>query len=54
MHVPRSTGFSLIFKGKIYLFGGYTSDKKRSKKIEVYDPIKNYWEILDAKLHRGI
>lgn len=33
MKVPRSTGFSLIFKSKIYIFGGYTSDKKRTKKI---------------------
>jgi N-acetylneuraminic acid mutarotase len=43
MQSPRSTGFSLIFKSKIYVFGGYTSDKKRSKTIEIYDPFKNYW-----------
>jgi len=54
MKLPRSTGFSLIFKAKIYLFGGYTADKKRTKKIEVYDPFKDYWEIFDVKLHRGI
>ena len=54
MHTPRSTGFSLIYRSKIYVFGGYTSEKKRSKKIEIYDPIKNYWEVLDVKLHRGI
>lgn len=52
--MPRSTGFSLIFNGKIYVFGGYTNEKKRTKKIEVYDPIRNYWEVLDVKLHRGI
>ena len=33
MKTPRSTGFSLIFKNKIYVFGGYTGDKKRSKSI---------------------
>lgn len=33
MNVPRSTGFAFIFKSKIYVFGGYTSEKKRSKKI---------------------
>lgn len=54
MKVPRSTGFSLIFLSKIYVFGGYTEERKRSKKIEVYDPFKNYWEVLDVKLHRGI
>lgn len=48
MKTPRSTGFSLIFKSKIYVFGGYTGDKKRSKVIEVYDPFKNYWESLNV------
>lgn len=48
MKTPRSTGFSLIFKSKIYVFGGYTGDKKRSKTIEVYDPIKNFWECLNV------
>jgi N-acetylneuraminic acid mutarotase len=48
MKSPRSTGFSLIFKSKIYVFGGYTGEKKRSKMIEVYDPIKNYWECLNV------
>lgn len=54
MKQPRSTGLSLIFKSKIYVFGGYTGDQKRSKTIEVYDPSKNYWESLNVKLHRGI
>lgn len=48
MRAPRSTGFSLIFKNKIYVFGGYSADKKRSKAIEVYDPAKNYWETLNV------
>ena len=48
MQSPRSTGFSLIFKSKIYVFGGYTGNKKRSKSIEIYDPFKNYWEKLNV------
>ena len=48
MEQPRSTGLSLIFKSKIYVFGGYTGDQKRSKTIEVYDPSKNYWESLNV------
>ena len=48
MKQPRSTGLSLIFKSKIYVFGGYTGEKKRSKTIEVYDPSKNYWENLNV------
>lgn len=54
MKIKRSTGFSLIFNKKIYLFGGYTHDKKRTKVIEVFDPFKDYWEVLDVKIHRGI
>lgn len=50
MKTPRSTGFSLIFKSKIYIFGGYTGQKKRSKTIEVYDPIKNFWESLNVSI----
>jgi hypothetical protein len=50
MKFGRSTGFSLIFKSKIYVFGGYTGEKKRSKVIEVYDPFKNYWECLNVGL----
>lgn len=49
MKAPRSTGFSLIFKSRIYIFGGYTGDKKRSKTIEVYDPARNYWETLNVR-----
>ena len=52
MKCPRSTGFSLIFKSKIYVFGGYTGEKKRSKLIEVYDPFKNYWETLNVFILR--
>ena len=33
MNYPRSTGFSLIINAKIYVFGGYISESKRSKKI---------------------
>ena len=51
MKQPRSTGLSFIFKSKIYVFGGYSGDQKRSKTIEVYDPSKNYWESLNCLLY---
>lgn len=54
MKIPRSTGFSFIFKSKIYICGGYSGERKRSKKIQIFDPTKNYWETIDVKLHRGI
>lgn len=50
MKVPRSTGFTLIFKSKVYVFGGYSGKSKRSKKIEAYTPSKDYWEVLDVIL----
>lgn len=48
MAVARSTGFSLVFKSRIYVFGGYSGKSKRSKKIECYWPEKDYWETLDV------
>jgi hypothetical protein len=43
MNIKRCTGFTFIFKNKVYVFGGYSGNKKRSKKIEVYHPDKDYW-----------
>ena len=54
MNYPRSTGFALIVNDKIYTFGGYTSDTKRSKKIERYNPAFDSWEVLNFQLHRGV
>jgi hypothetical protein len=48
MTITRSTGFALVFKSKIYVFGGYSGKSKRSKKIETYSPDKDYWETLDV------
>lgn len=48
MSVPRSTGFAIVFKGKIYVFGGYSGKSKRSKKIEAYSPEKDFWEVLNV------
>ena len=47
---PRSGGGAVLYEGHIYVFGGYTGEKKRSKSIEVYDPFKNYWETLNVYL----
>jgi hypothetical protein len=33
MKKARSTGFSFVYKNKIYVCGGYTGVPKRSKKI---------------------
>lgn len=52
MNVKRATFFSIIFRDKIYVFGGYTGVRKRSRKIEVYD--NGVWNILNFKLQYGV
>lgn len=54
MSAPRSTGFTIIVNKKIYVFGGYTKENKRSKKIERYNPTFDSWDVLNVKLHKGI
>ncbi|CAD8191375.1 unnamed protein product [Paramecium octaurelia] len=52
MNCRRATFFSILFEQKIYVFGGYTDVRKRSKKIEKYE--NNQWVLLKLKLHYGI
>lgn len=52
MNKKRATFFSIVFKNKIYVFGGYTGVRKRSRKIEVYD--NGIWTKLNFKLHYGV
>lgn len=52
MNSGRSTGFSMIVNKKIYIFGGYTSEGKRSKKIEKYNPSFDSWETLNVNKMR--
>ena len=54
MNKPRCTGFVVIYQEQIYVFGGYTGAKKRSRKIERYNEPQNVWEILDFKLKEGV
>ena len=54
MRKPRCTGFLCIYRGGLYVFGGYTGPLKRSKVVERYDNKKNVWELMNFKLHRGI
>jgi len=41
--MPRSTGFAIIYGKKIYVFGGYVNDGKRTKKIERYNFSSDSW-----------
>jgi len=51
--LKRCTGFALIYNDEIYLVGGYTGQRKRSKKIEKYSYVKNSWEIINLRLLYG-
>ena len=39
MNVNRCTCTAFLFRNEIYVFGGYTSRYKRSKKIEKYNEL---------------
>lgn len=39
--LKRCTGFSLVYRDEIYLIGGYTGQRKRSKKIEKFSLATN-------------
>ncbi len=54
MSIARATGFIFLFRSLVYVFGGFTANKCRSKKIECYDPSTKTWQILNIKMHRGI
>ena len=43
MKIARSTGFSFVYRERIYVCGGYSGKPKRTKKIEIYHPEKDYW-----------
>ena len=52
MNCKRATFFSILYEQKIYVFGGYTDVRKRSKKIERFENQK--WEILNLRLSYGV
>ena len=49
----RCTGFALVYQDEIYLIGGYTGQRKRSKKIEKYSSMTNSWAIINLRLLYG-
>lgn len=53
MNIQRCTSSGFLYKGEIWVFGGYTGRFRRSRKIERYDEINNKWEIVPFKLYKG-
>ena len=51
--LKRCTGFALIYNDEIYLIGGYTGQRKRSKKIEKFSWDTQTWEIINLRLLYG-
>lgn len=54
MVYKRSCFSALVYQGKIFAFGGYTKEKKRTRKIEYFDPEMNIWCIYHLKLYYGL
>ena len=50
MNKPRCTGFVCIYRGGLYVFGGYTGPLKRSKVIERYDGKKKSMGLIDIQI----
>ena len=51
MSIPRSDTQTIVFDGKIYVFGGYISSSNEpvcADSAERYDPKTNYWETLKS------
>lgn len=52
--LKRCTGFAAAFNNDIYLIGGYTGQRKRSKKIEKFVWNTQIWEIINLRLLYGV
>ena len=50
MHSNRCEGFAMDFLSKIYVFGGVSNFKEYPQSIEVYNPQKDVWDLLDVPL----
>jgi hypothetical protein len=54
MNKARCTFFTLVYRSRIYVFGGYTSGKKRSRKIEYLNEERGAWEVIRMRLVDGV
>ncbi len=56
--VRHFEGMSVVFDGKLYVFGGEYFTTKSQKTISVYDPKLNHWQQIgdlpDARSHAGV
>lgn len=41
--IPRLEAAAAKVRGKIYLFGGFTTSYEASKRVDLYDPVKDGW-----------
>lgn len=54
MQKRRCTGNSLVYGGEIYVFGGYTGDKKRDRMVEKYEIETDSWIAMEFEIPQGI
>lgn len=53
LQYPRSAATSLVYGEHIYMFGGYTGNKTRTRVIESYGDGDSSWRKLSFQLHEG-
>ena len=53
LNVPRCTSSAIIYARKIWVFGGYTGQFERSRKVECYEENEDVWKVLSFELLHG-
>ncbi len=43
LNTPRTEHLAAAYNGKIYVFGGYDTNKTHLTSVEIYDPVANTW-----------
>ena len=56
MHYPRSGFSGFVYRGKIYVFGGFTVENNFlvGAQSEVYDPSTNTWTDIKFRWKTGL
>lgn len=53
LNVSRCTSSAIVYNKDIWVFGGYTGQYERSRKIERFDEQMNVWRVLSFRLMHG-
>lgn len=53
LNIPRCTSSAVIYGETLWVFGGYTGQFERSRKVERYNEKQEKWEIANFKILHG-